>query len=790
MADRRAEMADLVRAHQAGVWRYLRYLGCNPTEADDLAQETFLALFREDFEHRSQAQTSAYLRTVARNRLLTARRKERNTPLAVDLDAAETVWARIAGDDSLSDTLVALNDCLQAAVTPRVRQALELQYRDRASRTEIATALEIGVEGVKNPIASCPVRPAGLRREENRTMSKSNDPKREELEDRLIDQALREVLGGETPPDLSDKVLAAAEKQHLFSPRPKERMMDKPNRRFRIAVAAAVATCLVVGICMLTVTSQSKRSAHSLSRRGPDPAAQPRSEPRRFRVDDAAAKSEGDSKTTEGPVGPAISPDGRGPGMAGDQYNRIVENPLRRVADHPLSTFSIDVDTASYANVRRFLLQEKQLPPPDAVRIEELINYFDYDYQGPTDDVPFSADIEVAGCPWAPQHRLVRVGLKGREIPNEQRPDSNLVFLLDVSGSMNSPDKLPLLKEGMKLLTGQLRENDRVAIVVYARSEGLALPSTPGSDRRKIMAALDNLRADGSTAGGAGIELAYRVARQNFIAGGVNRVLLCTDGDFNVGTTSEAALERMVEERAKSGVFLSVLGFGRGNLNDSMMEKISNKGNGNYAYIDGVTEARKVLVEQVGGTLVTIAKDVKIQVEFNPAQVAAYRLIGYENRILAAEDFNDDKKDAGEIGAGHTVTALYEVVPPGAAVDLPSVDPLKYQTPKRESKDQPATDELLTLKLRYKAPDADQSKLLEFTLLDEGNSFDQASPDFRFAAAVASFGMLLRDSQHKGTATYDTVLDIATQSKGPDKHGYRSELLEMVRTAKAATNGR
>jgi len=477
-------------------------------------------------------------------------------------------------------------------------------------------------------------------------------------------------------------------------------------------------------------------------------------------------------------------PEGEGPGRAGDRYDRLVENPFRLVKDHPLSTFSIDVDTASYANVRRFLLSEGRMPPPDAVRIEELVNYFDYDYAGPDDDVPFAAHIEVAGCPWKAGHRLVRVGLKGKEIENEQRPAANLVFLLDVSGSMNSPDKLPLLKEGMKLLAGQVREDDRVAIVVYASAEGLALPSTSGAQREKIIAALDQLQAGGSTAGGAGIELAYRIAQENFIEGGVNRVLLCTDGDFNVGTSSTGDLVRMVEERAKKGVFLSVLGFGRGNLNDAMMENISNKGNGNYAYIDGITEARKVLVEQMGGTLVTIAKDVKIQIEFNPARVAAYRLIGYENRMLAAEDFNDDKKDAGEIGAGHTVTALYEVVPAGAKVDVPSVDPLKYQTPARPSDDESVSQEALTLKLRYKAPDGDTSKLLEFPVVDSGSAFGKASPDFQFAASVASFGMLLRGSEHRGDATYDAVLEIATAAKGPDVHGYRAEFLKMVRRAK------
>jgi secreted protein with Ig-like and vWFA domain len=475
---------------------------------------------------------------------------------------------------------------------------------------------------------------------------------------------------------------------------------------------------------------------------------------------------------------------GHGPGRGGDQYVRLVENPFRAVKDHPLSTFSIDVDTASYANVRRFLMQENRLPPPDAVRIEELVNYFDYDYSGPTGDVPFASHIEVAGCPWLPEHRLVRIALKGYEIDANQRPKSNLVFLLDVSGSMSSNDKLPLLQQGMKLLAGQLGENDRVAIVVYAGSEGLVLPSTVGDQRAKVLDAIDRLKSGGSTNGGAGIELAYKIALENFIDEGVNRVILCTDGDFNVGTTSTGDLERMVEEKAKSGVFLSVLGFGRGNLNDAMMETISNKGNGNYAYIDGITEAQKVLVEQMGGTLVTIAKDVKIQVEFNPTQVEAYRLIGYENRMLAAEDFNDDKKDAGEIGAGHTVTALYELVPAGGKVELPDVDPLRYQVAPSENQDEGVADELLVLKLRYKEPDGDTSELLEFPTTDAEAAFSKASPDFQFAAAVASFGMQLRGSVHSGMSTYDAVLEIAESAKGADKHGYRAEFVEMVKRAR------
>jgi len=677
-------------------------------------------------------------------------------------------------------------------------------------------------------------------------MSQPTDPKHDELRDRLMELALREALGGEAPPDLSETILAAVEEQSPVSSQRKERLMDKSKRGVGTWLAIAAAACLVVGVSIAfllpgvqsardssrQVARDAERRAASRNYLGEDgdsraqataeePGESAETDPRAphpmLPPDDmemptptpVLAGSEGgdaayivskpqpaavprepppaSAPTPQGEYWSTV-PEGRGPGRAGDRYDRLVENPFRAVKDHPLSTFSIDVDTASYANVRRFLLQEGRLPPPGAVRIEELVNYFDYDYAGPEDDVPFAAHVEVAGCPWTPGHRLVRVALKGKEVDTEQRPPSNLVFLLDVSGSMNSPDKLPLLKQGMKLLAEQLGENDRVAIVVYAGSEGLVLPSTPGTDQATILGALERLQAGGSTNGGAGIDLAYRTAQENFIEGGVNRVLLCTDGDFNVGTTSTDSLVRMVEERATAGVFLSVLGFGRGNLNDAMMENISNKGNGNYAYIDGATEAQKVLVEQMGGTLVTIAKDVKIQIEFNPAQVAAYRLIGYENRILAAEDFNDDKKDAGEIGAGHTVTALYEVVPAGAEgvqVDVPPVDPLKYQQPARPAEDEAVSNELLTLKLRYKVPDGDTSKLLEFPVVDAGESFSAASGEMQFASAVAAFGMLLRASEHGGDATYGAVLEIAASAKGPDVHGYRAEFLEMVRRAKA-----
>jgi Ca-activated chloride channel family protein len=501
--------------------------------------------------------------------------------------------------------------------------------------------------------------------------------------------------------------------------------------------------------------------------------------------------------------------EGTGPGNPGDQYTRIFENPFI-VAEGPaaVSTFSIDVDTASYTNVRQFLQQMNQLPPPDAVRIEELINYFDYGYAGPNseDEAPFAAHVEVAGCPWAPDHRFVRIGIKGREMDRDKRPKSNLVFLVDVSGSMDQPNKLPLVLEGLQMLTKELGENDRVAIVVYASSEGLVLPSTPGSEQQTILDALGRLQAGGSTAGGAGIQLAYQIAEDNFIEGGTNRVILCTDGDFNVGVTSTAELQRLCEQKAKdTRVFLSVLGFGRGNLNDAMMEAISNRGNGNYAYVDNRTEARRVLVNELTGTLVTIAKDVKIQVEFNPAKVAGYRLIGYENRMLRTEDFNDDKKDAGEIGAGHTVTALYEIVPAGKKVDVGPSDDLKYQQPvgrtivsadegKAEANDKneetdrivrPTDNELLTLKMRYKAPDGDASKKLEWPVTDDGKAFAAASQDFQFATAAAGFGLLLRDSQYKGNLTYGAVLEVAQSALGEDTGGYRAEFVELVRKAKS-----
>ena len=467
-----------------------------------------------------------------------------------------------------------------------------------------------------------------------------------------------------------------------------------------------------------------------------------------------------------------------------ESYPNIVENAFLSAKENPLSTFSIDVDTASYANVRRFLTGG-MLPPADAVRIEELINYFSYDYAQPTDEHPFAVHLEMAACPWKSDHRLLRVALKGREIDVAKRPPSNLVFLLDVSGSMNQPNKLPLVKSALSLLADQLTENDRVSMVVYAGASGLVLPPTTGDHRAAIRNALEQLSAGGSTNGGSGIQLAYSIAMQNFVEGGTNRVILATDGDWNVGVTNQGDLVRLIEEKAKSGIFLSVLGFGTGNYKDDTMEQLADKGNGNYAYIDTLAEARKVLVEQMAGTLCTIAKDVKIQIEFNPARVAGYRLIGYENRLLAKEDFTDDKKDAGEIGAGHTVTALYEVVPAGLPRPdgKPPVDPLKYQdsntlTPAAEN------GELCTVKLRYKAPASDTSTLMEVPLRDEHERFDEASEDFRFAASVAGYGMLLRRSEYAKGFTWDALSEIAAGGLGADKNGYRAEFIEMVKKAK------
>ena len=480
---------------------------------------------------------------------------------------------------------------------------------------------------------------------------------------------------------------------------------------------------------------------------------------------------------------------GLGPGEGGDKFDLIEENDFIAVDDQPLSTFSIDVDTASYSKIRSYLSQFGQLPPRDAVRVEELVNYFQYDYAQPTDEHPFAANVEVASCPWNPSNRLVRVGIKGKEVDTQDRPASNIVFLLDVSGSMNSPNKLPLLKKGMKMLVDQLGENDKVSIVVYAGAAGMVLEPTYGYDKAKILSALDRLQAGGSTNGGQGIQLAYKTATENFITGGTNRVILCTDGDFNVGETSTGGLVEMAAAEAKKNIYMSILGFGIGNHNDSMLEQLSNKANGNYAFIDNDKEAQKVLVEQMSGTLLTIAKDVKIQIEFNPQKVASYRLVGYENRLLAAQDFNDDKKDAGEIGAGHTVTAFYEIVPVQAEEQIASVDPmvdeLKYQT-ERKPTEAAQSDELMTLKLRYKQPESDVSTLMTYPVVDEGHQFNQSTGDFQFASAVAMFGLKLRSSQFHSDTNFAEIEELVASNVDGPGSSYREEFLELVRKAESA----
>jgi len=477
-----------------------------------------------------------------------------------------------------------------------------------------------------------------------------------------------------------------------------------------------------------------------------------------------------------------------------EAYNPIVENDFLSPQQQPLSTFSIDVDTGAYSNVRRFLTQG-QMPPPNAVRIEELINYFGYDDPAPDDGQPFSVRMETGACPWQPKHQLLRVGLKGKAIPREERPPSNLVFLLDVSGSMRDATKLPLVKMAMELLVSEMTEDDRIAIVTYAGNAGLALDSMSGAHRDEILSTIGNLQAGGSTNGEAGIRLAYDKAVEHFIEDGANRVILCTDGDFNVGMSDDNALVAMIKQKARSGVFLSVFGFGMGNLKDGKLEQLADKGNGQYGYIDNFREARKVFFEELTGTLYTIAKDVKIQIEFNPSQVGAYRLIGYENRVMAAQDFHDDTKDAGEIGAGHSVTALYEIVPAGQAASGKGQGGLKYQqvaSPQPAPADEAASDEWLTLSLRYKQPDGKQSVLKKYPLEPGSTPADEASPgrqqrsrDYHWTAAVAAFGMILRNSAHRGQADYDMVLELATGSLGSDATGDRQEFVDLVRAAQS-----
>jgi Ca-activated chloride channel family protein len=465
-----------------------------------------------------------------------------------------------------------------------------------------------------------------------------------------------------------------------------------------------------------------------------------------------------------------------------EDYQGLDENTFQEATQNPLSTFSIDVDAASYSNMRRFI-NSGQNPPKEAVRIEEMINYFNYDYKKPTGKDPFSINTEVAPAPWNEKHQLVHIGLQGKVIPTDNLPASNLVFLLDVSGSMFAQNKLPLLKSGLKMLVDQLREEDKVSIVVYAGAAGCVLPPTSGKEKDEIIEALQNLQAGGSTAGGAGIELAYKIAKENFMKEGNNRIILATDGDFNVGASSNEAMENLIEKKRKEGVFLTVLGFGMGNYKDSKMEILADKGNGNYAYIDNILEAKKVLVNEFGGTLFAIAKDVKIQVEFNPANVTAYRLIGYENRKLNNEDFNNDKKDAGELGSGHTVTALYEIIPKGVDSYFKPVDDLKYQQKKSEEEKMTYGDELLTVKFRYKAPDEEVSQLIVKTVENTITALDKTSDNFRWSAAVATYGMLLKDSDYIENGDYKLVTDLAKSAKGKDENGYRIEFIKLVESS-------
>ncbi|MFN8346289.1 MAG: von Willebrand factor type A domain-containing protein [Spirosomataceae bacterium] len=471
-----------------------------------------------------------------------------------------------------------------------------------------------------------------------------------------------------------------------------------------------------------------------------------------------------------------------------EEYKSLNENIFHATKQNPLTTFSIDVDRAAYSNVRR-MLNLGQFPQRDAVRIEEMINYFDYNYPQPKGEHPVAIHTEFSDSPWNKGLKLLHIGLQAKTIPTDNLPPSNLVFLVDVSGSMAMPNKLPLVKEAFKLLVDQLRPTDRVAIVVYAGAAGLVLPSTSGDQPSAIKDALDKLSAGGSTAGGEGIRLAYKIAQEYFIKGGNNRVILASDGDFNVGVSSEGELQQIVEEKRKSGVYLSVLGFGMGNYKDNKMETLSDKGNGNYAYIDNLQEAQKVFVHEFGGTLFTVAKDVKLQLEFNPKFVKGYRLIGYENRMLKNEEFHDDKKDAGEMGSGHTVTALYEIIPAGVESPyLAKTDELKYQKT-TEPTAASHSDELVTVKLRYKQPDSETSRLFEVPVRDTHTPFARTSDNFRFAAAVAEWGLLLRQSEFKGEAAYDRVIQTAQHALAHDSEGYRSEFVRLVKLAKSLDKG-
>ena len=540
----------------------------------------------------------------------------------------------------------------------------------------------------------------------------------------------------------------------------------------RVAVGGSVSLALVAKPATKPDAKPAETSATK-----PPPPSRPAQEPLMKR--ESRGRMGAPSPAMVAPSTPIMME--QDPNLNTEAYSRIDDNPFHRVATAPLSTFSVDVDTASYANLRRFL-RDGQLPPKDAVRIEEMINYFSYDYPQPAKGEPFSITTEVTASPWNDKLQLVRIGLEAPAIDDAKVPARNLVFLLDVSGSMSSPAKLPLLRQAMTLLVNQLRPQDKIAIVTYAGNAGLVLPATNGREKDTIRNAIARLEPGGSTNGAAGIELAYNIADQNRIKGGINRVILATDGDFNVGTTSEGELTRLIERERERGVFLTVLGFGMRNLKDSTMEKLADRGNGNYAYIDDLDEARKVLVKEAGATLVTVAKDVKLQIEFNPATVAGYRLIGYENRLLRDQDFNDDKKDAGDMGAGHSVTALYEIVPAGVPVPAAKVDDLKYQQ-KPAPAPASASQELLTVKIRYKEPDGKTSKLLSRPLANTKIELAKTSADLRWAAAMAGFGMMLRESPHRGNLNWVQVQAMAKGAVGTDAEGYRAQALLLIEQA-------
>jgi len=549
--------------------------------------------------------------------------------------------------------------------------------------------------------------------------------------------------------------------------------------RRRITISGGKSVTLAIS---MKVRRRTPKSPSKEAERRPPPRPKPsmrRVKAKKMKSMSAMALSGG-----RGRPGRMVRSDDRRPGPVHntEQYDRIYENPFKAALKEPLSTFSIDVDTASYSNSRRFIGQQHRLPPKDAVRVEEWINYFRYDYPDPRGKHPFSITTELSQCPWKKGHRLMMIGLQGKKVDAGQLPPMNLVFLMDVSGSMSSPNKLPLLKRSFHLLVDEMRPQDRVAMVVYAGAAGMVLPPTSGKKKGAIMAALERLNAGGSTAGGAGIKLAYKVATDNFIKGGNNRIILATDGDFNVGQSSDSELVRLIEQKRKLGIFLTVLGFGMGNYKDSKMEKLADKGNGNYAYLDSILEAKKVLVTEMGATLLTIAKDVKIQVEFNPAKVKAYRLIGYENRMLRAQDFNDDKKDAGELGAGHNVTAIYEIIPAGSKEKVPGIDELKYQKAALSDAAR-SSGELATVKLRYKPPKKNKSILLKRPVKDRALPWSKASINLRWATAVAEAALLLRGSKHRGTASWKSLQRRAKGALGQDPYGYRAEFIRLTKAA-------